>query len=174
MPKKSRVLKFIVLLSLCSLFLSSFNQMASAATTAVVTATVTPQNISITLTTDGSVAYGTQTLSSTADTTSNGVNDTETVQNNGNVTEDFDIKGANSAAWTLGATAGSNQYAHKFCITTCDSSPTWTALTTNDQVLAASVAASGTQAFDLQLLVPTSTSSYTQQSLSVTVTASAS
>jgi hypothetical protein len=145
-----------------------------AATTAVVSATVTAQNISITLTTDGAVAYGTQTVGGNEDTTDDGINDTETVQNNGNITEDFDIKAANSTNWTLAATAGADQFAHKFCITTCDSSPTWTALTTNDQALAASVAASGTQAIDLQLLMPTSSTVFTQQTLSVTVTASAS
>lgn len=145
-----------------------------AATSAEVSATVTAQNVSVTLTTDGAVDYGTQSISTTTDTTDDGIDDTETVQNNGNVAQDFDIKGANTASWTLGSTGGANQYAHKFCTTTCDTSPTWTALTTSDQALATSVAASGSQSFDLQLIMPTSTASYVEQTLAVTVTASAS
>ena len=171
---KHKLFNVGILAGIAGLFSLITSPAVYAATTAVVAATVTAQNVSITLTTDGAVAYGTQTVSATADTTSNGVNDTETVQNNGNVAEDFDISGAASAAWTLAATAGANQYAHKFCITTCDSSPTWTALTGSNQALATSVAASGTQAFDLQLLMPTSTASYAEQTLNVTVTASAS
>jgi hypothetical protein len=90
------------------------------------------------------------------------------------VTEDLNIRGQNSANWTLAGTAGANQYAHKFCITTCDSSPTWTALTTSYQTLQTSVAASGTKVFDLQILVPSSSATYTQESLTVTVQAVAS
>lgn len=171
LPKLSLLVSLGFFLGLFSIFSV---QQIYAATTAVVTATVTAQNVSITLTTDGAVAYGTQVLGTSDDTTTNGVNDSETVQNNGNVTEDFTIKGANTAAWTLNATAGSDLYAHKFCKTTCDSSPSWTALTVSDQSLQTAVAASSSQTFDLQVLVPTSSSSYTQQSLTVTVTAAAS
>jgi hypothetical protein len=146
---------------------------ATAATTAAVTATVTAQNISVSVT-DGSISYGTIALSSNGDTTSNGINDSQTATNNGNVTQDINIRGANSAAWTLAASAGADQYAHKFCTTTCDTSPSWTALTTSYATLTAGVAASGTQVFDLQILTPSSSSSYSQQSVDVTVQAVAS
>lgn len=142
----------------------------NGATTAAVTATVTVQNISVAVT-DGTVSYGTLALNSSAGT--NGT-DTQTAQNDGNVTVALNIRGQNTAAWTLGATAGTNQYVHRFCTATCTSAPTnYTALTTSYQTLAASKAAAATQTFDLYLSTPTSTSSYTQQSVDVTVQASA-
>lgn len=146
---------------------------ASAATTDSVTATVTVQNVSVSVT-DGAVAYGTLAASGTQDTASGGLDDSQTATNDGNVTEDFDIQGQNSGDWTLAATQGSDQYFHKFCTTDCDGSPTWTALTTSYQALATSVADSGTQVFDLQIGVPSSSSVDTQQSVDVTVQASAS
>lgn len=140
----------------------------SAATTGTVTATVTVQNISITVT-DGTVAYGTLGLGGTNDTTTGGTNDSQTATNTGNVTAAFNIKGQNSASWTLAATQGAEQYFHKFCTATCDSTPTWTALTASYQTLAGSVAASGTQLFDLQLGAPSTTADFTQQSVDVMV-----
>ncbi len=141
-----------------------------AASTGTVTATVTAQNISVSVA-DGSISYGTVALSSTADTTSTGTNDSQTATNDGNITEVLNIRGSNSAAWTLGATVAANQYKHEFCTTTCDSSPSWTALTTNYQTLAASLSSSGTQVFDLKLSTPSSSASYTVQSVDVTVQA---
>lgn len=143
-----------------------------AASTATVTATVTVQNISVSVS-DGTVSYGTLATSGTKDTTSTGTDDSQTATNNGNVTEDFNIKGQNTASWTLAATQSTDQYFHKFCVTNCDASPTWTALTTSYQTLGTAIATSGTKVFDLQIGVPSSSSSYTQQSVDVTVQAAA-
>lgn len=159
---------------LFSLFSLAFFLFASiivpvyAADTAAVTATVTVQNISVAVS-DGSVAYGTLSLNTSAGT--NGT-DTQTATNDGNVTADLNIRGQNTAGWTLAGTAGANQYVHRFCTATCGTPPTnYTALTTSYQTLAASVATSGTQTFDLHITTPTSTASYTQQSVDVTVQA---
>lgn len=142
-----------------------------AASTGTVTATVTAQNISVSVA-DGSISYGTVALSSSADTTSNGVNDSQTATNDGNITENFNIKDAGStAAWTIAGTVGADTYKHEFCTSTCDTTPSWTALTGNYQTLASSVSTSGTSVFDLKLSTPTSSASYTQQSLTVTVQA---
>lgn len=140
-----------------------------AADTGVVTATVTAQNISVSVA-DGTVAYGTIGTNSSAGT--NGT-DTQTATNNGNVTEKLNIKGQNSANWTLDSSnVTQDHYMHKFCTLTCGSAPTnYTALTTNYQTLVASVASSGTQTFDLYLTTPQTTSVYTQQSVDVTVQA---
>lgn len=143
---------------------------AKSATTSTVTATVTVQNISVSVS-DGTITYGTLGTSSTQDTTSTGADDSQTATNDGNVTEDFNIKGQDSANWTLAATQSTDQYFHKFCTTDCDGTPTWTALTTSYQTLASSVSTSGTQIFDLQIGTPSSTSNYTQQSVDVTVQA---
>lgn len=104
------------------------------------------------------------------------LNDLQTATNNGNVAEDFTIKGTNSATWTLdSANSTADHYIHMFCTATCSSPPTsFTALTTNDQALGAgNVAAAGTQTFDLRITTPQTSSVYTQQSVNVTVTAAA-
>lgn len=139
-----------------------------AGSEASVTATVTVQNISVGVT-DGSVAYG--TLGSN---TSAGTNpaDTQTVTNNGNITENFNIKGQNSVNWTLGATAASDVYVHKFCTATCGTPPTnYTALTTSYATLATGITTSGTQTFDLYITTPNPSTVFTQQSVDVTVQA---
>lgn len=147
-------------------------QYAVAATTATVGATVTVQNVSVSVA-DGTVTYGTLGLNATADTNPA---DLQTATNDGNVTEQFNIKGMNATGstqtWTLAATAGSAQYIHGFCVATCGTPPTnYTALTTSYQTLAASVAASGTQTFDLYINTPTATTDYTTHTADVTVQA---
>lgn len=133
-------------------------------------------NISITAS-DGSISYGILNTNTAKDTTSGGLNDTQTATNNGGQAEDFNIKGQSSASWTLAGSAGSEQYKHEFCTSgsgspdPCDSGPTWTALTTSYQSLATNIAASGTKKFDLKVTTPTSTAATAQQSVSVTVQA---
>lgn len=161
---------FFVALIFLGLLLIAHN--VYAATTANVTATVTAQNISVSVA-DGGVAFGTIGLSSTADTTTTGVNDSQTATNDGNISEQFNIKAGNTTGWTLAATAGSNQYAMKFCKTTCDTTPTWTAVGIDPSyaTLATGIAALGTQVFDLQVGSPTTTTDYNQQTITVTVQA---
>lgn len=166
---KSEKRKVIVgALGLAALSLGLLALPVTAADTASVTATVTVQNISVSVS-DGSVAYGTLALNSSAGT--NGT-DTQTATNDGNVTVDFNIRGYDTAAWTLAGTNGANQYVHRFCTTSCASAPTnYTALTTSYQTLAASKATSATQTFDLHITTPTSTATYAQQSADVLVQA---
>ncbi len=139
-----------------------------AAGTATVAATVTVQNVSVSVT-DGSIAYGTLATNTSAGT--NG-SDTQTATNNGNVAEDLNVRGQNSANWTLGATVGTDTYVQQFCTASCASAPTnYTKLTTSYQALASNVAGNGTQTFDLYITTPTSSSVFTQQSVDVTVQA---
>lgn len=147
----------------------SFSLPVFAADTANVTATVTAQNISVSVA-DGTVTYGIMALNTSKGTTT--LTDTQTATNNGNVTENFNIRGQNTAAWTLAGAAGADAYVHRFCTATCNTPPTnYTALTTNYQTLATAVATSGTQTFELYLTTPTTTSSYLEQSVDVTVQA---
>lgn len=171
--KKQRIDKYFASFCMFALVgLSFFNLPVFAADNATVTATVTVQNISVSVS-DGTVAYGTLGTNSTAGT--NG-SDTQTVTNTGNVAEDFLIKGSNSASWTLNtANSTSDNYIHRFCIATCASAPTnFTALTTSNQTLSSSVAASGTQTFDLHITTPQTSTVFVQQSVDVTITATAS
>ncbi|MCL4415128.1 MAG: hypothetical protein M1365_00280 [Actinobacteria bacterium] len=160
----------IVILIIVSLFITSG---VFAATTGTVAATVTAQNVSITLDVT-SVTYGTLATGASKDTTTGGTNTSITATNNGNVNEDFTIRGANTTNWTLSGSAGSENYVHAFCTATCDSTPTWTALTTSNASLQATVSASGTKTFDLKITTPTSTANFTEQTANVTVTAAAS
>ena len=147
-----------------------------AENTDTVTATVTVQNISVSVT-DGTVDYqtlGVGTSATTATGDGDSVDDTQTATNDGNVTEDFDIKGQDSSGgWTLATSPGDEQYTHEFCTSDCDSSPTWTPLTTSYDTLATGITTSGTQNFDLRIQVPTSTTDYDPQSVDVTVLATA-
>ena len=142
-----------------------------AASSASVSATVTAQNISVTVA-DGTISYGVIPINTSKSTTASDLNDQQTATNNGNVAEDLHIKGQNTSAWTLAAAAGAEQYSHKFCTTSCTTPPTgYTALTTNYQTLATNIATNGTQVFDLQITTPTSTATYTAQTVDVTVQA---
>ena len=126
--------------------------------------------ISLTIS-DGGVGYGNVIVGTPKDTTSSGLNDTQTITNNGNVAEDFEIMGQNTTNWTLGASAGDAIYKHAWCTSNCDSSPVWNALTVAYQTLATNIGVSNTQDFDLQVTVPTSNSGTNQQDASVTVQA---
>lgn len=154
------------------LFNLFFAPLLMAANTASVTATVTAQNIALTVA-DGTVAYGILAVNSSAGTNPA---DIQTVTNTGNVSEDFTIKGQNSATWTLDSTnVTADHYTHKFCVATCGTPPTnYTALTTNYATLGAgNVSPAGTQTFDLYLTTPQTSSVYTSQSVDVTVQAAA-
>lgn len=172
--KNNRLL--LLLLSLVSIFSLAFVQIAQAATSATVTSTVTVQNVSVSVA-DGTVSYGTLATNTSLSTLSSpGLGDQQTATNNGNVAEDFNIKGQNSANWTLDtANSTTDHYIHKFCVATCgtDASPTnFTALTTSYAALGAgNVATSGTQTFDLRITTPQTSSVFTSQSVDVTVQA---
>jgi len=137
-----------------------------------VTATVTVENIAISID-DGTVTYGVLLADTSEDTIT--LTDTQTVTNDGNVSVDLDIKGKDSASWTLSATnAGTDNYVHKFCSATCDSPPTnYAALTTSYQDLANGVSAPGTQDFDLEITTPATSTNFDSQSVDVTVLATA-
>lgn len=160
-----------LLVSLSFICLCLFTAKVDAADTGQVSATVTAQNISVSVS-DGTIAYGILPVSTSKSTIATDLNDLQTATNNGNVPEDFNIKGSASAAWTLAATPGSEAYTHRFCTTTCTTPPTgYTALTTSYQTLGTNIATSGTQTFDLNLSTPTSTAVFTSQSVNVTVLA---
>ena len=160
-----------VLLSISLIGLLFLTAKVEAASSASVAATVTAQNISVTVS-DGTIAYGIIPVNTSKSTIAADLNDLQTATNNGNVAEDLNIKGQDTAAWTLGGTAGSETYVHQFCTATCTTPPTnFNALTTNYQTLATNIATSGTQTFDLRITTPTSTATFTSQSADVTVQA---
>lgn len=123
---------------------------------------------------DGVVTYGTLTAGSSKTTVD--LTDTQTLTNDGNIMETFNIKGQNtSCPWTLASSVGSDQYIHQFCKKTdvsCSSPPTnYTALTTSYQTLYTGVAASGTKQLDLRIIVPSTSSCFNSQTVDVTIQA---
>jgi len=169
-----KIIRTLSFFAFVSLFLYIAGPVFAQATDTV-SATVTVQNVSVSVT-DGIVDFQTIASSGTKDTTTGGegVDDSQTATNDGNVSVDLDIKAVDTANWTLGATAGVETYTMKYCTSDCDSSPTWTSVGIHPSyaTLATGVAASGSQVFDLQVGVPTSTSNYTEQTITVTVMAS--
>jgi len=98
-----------------------------------------------------------------------------TAANNGNVIENFNIHGSNTAHWTLGSSSSANCYVHEFCNDTdysCTNPPTnYTPLSTTPQTLKSGVAPSGAAVFQLRVTMPTQSAVYTQQSANVIITA---
>lgn len=130
--------------------------------------------VSISLNTDGSVAFGTQALNATEDTTASGLNDVETIYvDDGPV--DLDVRSSTfsdgSNTWSLDTSNGSNQVHWEFSKNGTD----WTSFAVADTYydLENNVAQDNTQDLYLRLTTPTSTSSYNQHSSTVTIQASA-
>jgi hypothetical protein len=123
--------------------------------------------VSVKITTDGSIDYGTIPINSSEDTTASGLSDTQTAQNNGNLNADFNIRGQDtSCPWTLSTSNGIDTYVHEFSV---NSGSNWTPLTTSYQSLATNKAELETQDFDLKVTTPTSTVCLSPQVIDITI-----
>jgi len=135
-------------------------------------------NVSVSVS-DGVVEYGAMPANTSKSTLPGELNDMQTATNDGNVTENFNIKGQDATGggctWTLASSNGSDQYVHQFCNDTdfdCSSPPTnYTALTTSYQPLDTGIAVSGTVDFQLRITTPNLSSCYGEQSVNVTIQA---
>lgn len=149
--------------TLCILGMISLviNVAVRAGTESTVTCSVTPGSYSVSVATS-TYNYGSMTINSTASSTD------DIATNDGGLTEKFNIKGADAATtspyiWTLNTDLGTDIYMHAFsatntqasgAATTTDPETSWVALATGYQVLAASVAQSGTKTFWLDMRTP--------------------
>jgi len=127
--------------------------------------------VSVTITTDGTVTYGIVPTSSNKSTID--LSDTQTAQNDGNVTETFNIKTSNATggtSWSLGSTPGTNVFVHEFSI---NSGSNWTKFNTADeyQQLATGITPEDTQDFDLRITVPSESSDYQEKTITITIQA---
>lgn len=148
-----------------ALLLTLIPMSAYAQTEATVSATVTPGFVAVSVN-PGTVAYGTVNLGS-VDVVPGPAFVTAT--NDGTVTSDFLIRGADTTAWTLSGTAGANAYVHRassdaFAVQDL-------ALLTTNQAFKAGILAGGTAGVSLKMNVPTSSSSSLEQTAAVTVVA---
>ena len=131
--------------------------------------------VSITITSDGSIAYGYIGSGVAKNTTANGINDTQVVKNDGTVPEDLTIKttaATGGTSWSLGSSAGANTFVHEF---STNSGGAWTQFATADsyQALITNLAAGSSQNLDFRLTGPTSSSDYQQKAITVTILATA-
>lgn len=125
--------------------------------------------VSISVTSDGSVAYGFVAPSTSKDTTTG---DTQTVRNTGDIVENFNIKSSNAIGgtqWTIGSAPDVNVFVHEF---STNGGGAWTKFTTADsyQTLATGIGASVTQNFDLKITTPTDSDTQ-QKTITITVQA---
>lgn len=159
--------KFIVPISVLGLVgILVINPLVFAASTATVTATVTVQNISLSVS-DGSTSYGTMPSNTSKSTCTSELNDLQVVTNDGNVAETFNIKGQDSANWTLGSTPATDQYVHEFATSTCSTWSGGTALTTSYQTMVTNIAANATSSLNLRITTPNPSTVFTQQNVDV-------
>ena len=162
MKKMFYLVQFIFLFSLTIIIFK-----AKAQTESEVGASVTFQNVAVTIS-SGSVNYG--TLAALGRQNTYALGQSQVATNAGNVNSIFTIKGTSTVAWSLAASTAANAYTHKFCTSACSTAPTnYTALGYGYATLAGSVAAAGTSPFNLEIGMPTTSSSYTVQSPNVTV-----
>jgi len=114
------------------------------------------------------VAYGNVTLSSSKCSTT--TTDTQSAVNNGNIVENFNIKGADSTDWDIGTTSiGADIYVHRFSTTT--GTYAWPEVDNEYITLEAGIAADATSTVDFYIFLPSSSTSYTEQSSNITIQA---
>lgn len=115
---------------------------------------------------DGIINYGILAHSASSSTLSN---DTQTLTNDGDGAENFNIKGQNtSCPWTLAGSIGTDQYHLERSTTT---GATWGDITTSYTTIQYNIAASGTAALDLRLTMPTDTNCTSTQNADIVVQA---
>jgi len=132
-----------------------------------------PVAVSISLTTDGSISFGTLEFNETRDTTPSDLNDPETVKVDSGPA-DLEIKttifsgGGNN--WSLGTSNGSEQVKWEFQ----KSGSSWTTFETNDYlyVLENNVPQGESRTIYFRLTTPTSTVSSADHSATITIVAS--
>ena len=142
----------------------------------ITTATAAVVSVSVS---DGVVSYGIMPTNTSKSTLPGELNDMQTATNDGNVTENFNIKGQDATGggctWTLASTNGTDQYVHQFCNDTdydCTLPPTnYTALTTTYQSLKTGVSVNGTVQIQFRLITPTQSTCFGQQSVNITILA---
>lgn len=127
--------------------------------------------VSVTLSTDGTISYGTVAPGGTKSTIT--LSDTQTAQNDGNVTENLNIKTSNATGgtpWTVGASAGSDIYVHEF---STNNGSNWTQFTATDtyQTLVNGITVSDTQDIDFRITTPTDSSDSQQKNITLTIQA---
>ena len=159
--------KILVVLGLVAFLGVGLTTYATAADEGTVNATVTASIIAITLD-ETDAAYGVVTVGSTGNVPSPS---SFIATNAGTVNEDFNIKGANTANWTLVGTApGTDEYQHRVSMDAFSSEQDLTD-TFVTLVGATGVTPSGTETISMVLDAPSSTAITAEQTAPIVVQA---
>ncbi len=125
---------------------------------------------SISITSDGTIAYGFVDLNAASSTVGG---DTQTAQNTGSLTEQLNIRSSSAiggVSWLLAPTVGTNQYTHEFSTTT---GAVWKSMPNSSTYVAANptLLPSGVVDFDFRLTMPSGTTDFVEKSITITVQA---
>jgi hypothetical protein len=161
---RERALKRRVLLFAVFAAIAGGLMLPALADEKTVNATVTAVLISVSVN-PTAVSYGTLPVGTTNATPTPG---SFTATNTGNVNENFSLRGASTANWALGPTAGANTYVHRFGTS---SGAVNTALSGSNQAVLAGVVPSGNGDIFLKMDLPTSSTFSSQQTAAVIVVA---
>ena len=131
---------------------------------ATVNATVTPGFAAVSSDTS-TVAYGVLLVGATAAVPTPTF---ITATNDGSVTADFLIRGADTTDWTLAGAAADETYVHR---ASPDAFSTTIVLTLTNQSFETGIAASGTSTVSLNMDMPSSTATIDEQTAAVTIVA---
>lgn len=162
----NKISAFIVL----SIYFLTITSSVYGADTAAVTATVTPQSVSVSVS-DGSIAFGTVALSGTQDTIT--LVDTQTVTNTGNVMEDFNIKTSTATGgttpWTVSTTTPG---ADSFVLSVSDDAGVgWEIIESDYITMSMEIEAAGEEPYDFKIDMPTSSTDTDEKSITITIQA---
>lgn len=120
--------------------------------------------ISIGLTSDGTVSYGTIFSGESRNTVTLG--DTQTVENTGTLAVDVNIKTQAPAGWDLAITPAPNTFTHDFSI---DNGGSWSPMALDDtyELMSTNLDIGGTRPFDLRITAPNHSVSNTEKVIPV-------
>ncbi len=156
--------KLLIYSVVAALLLTLIPMSVYAQAEATVSATVTPGFAAVSSDTS-TVAYGVLLVGATAAVPTPTF---ITATNDGSVTADFLIRGADTTDWTLAGTAGSEAYVHR---ASPDTFTTTIVLTDTNQSFETGIGASGTSTVSLNMDMPTSTASTAEQTAAVIIVA---
>ena len=163
-------MKKLSFLLILSLYFMAIATGVNGADTAAVTATVTPQSISVSVS-DGAIAFGTVSLGGTQDTIT--LTDTQTVKNTGNVMEDFNIKTSTATGgttpWTVSTTTAG---ADSFVLSVSDDAGVgWEIIESDYITMSMEIEAAGEEPYDFKIDMPTSSTDSDEKSITITIQA---
>ncbi len=125
---------------------------------------------SISITSDGTIAYGTVDLNAASSTVGG---DTQTAENTGSIAEKINIRSGNAiggTSWLLDTSIASDQYTHEFSTTT---GSIWKFMPDVSTYVAATpfLLPGGAVDFDFRLTAPSGTTDFVEKTITITVQA---